>query len=189
MGSFVSYLVSFVYERQKEILVFGATNSGRTTIMRHLLHGSMVETTPAQIRDHTKITGLEYCSLRMSTFYFSHYNVNYANYKTDYWENRMARVDGLMFVIDSALESESLADVLVFFANMTPRHKPLLVFFNKMDATTKSLQELLVEYRLDEYHTLKDNLLCQPCTALPPGKGVYEGLEWLFAKVATDVQK
>jgi GTPase SAR1 family protein len=154
--------------------------------MRHLLHGSMVETTPAQVREYTKITSLEYCSLKMNTVYFSHYNVNYANYKTDYWIQRMKSADGLMFVIDSCLKSDSLEEILLFFANMTPTTTPLHIFLNKMDlCSDKSLTELMVEYRLDEYHTEKESLLCQPCVALGAGKGIYEGLEWLFQKVAT----
>lgn len=159
--------------------------------MRHLLHGSMVETEPAQIKEYTRISSLEYCSLRMSTLYFSHFSGNFTNIiNDDYWIQKLKKADGFMFVIDASMTvSDSLAEILLIFANMAPPTTPLLVFFNKMDIYifgNKSLSEIMASYRLDEYNTNRDALLCQPCVATGSGKGVYEGLEWLFEKVANN---
>lgn len=64
--------------------------------------------------------------------------------------------------------------------NPTLQDVPLLVFANKMDATTLKPQEILEKMGL---HQLRRNWHLQPCCALN-GEGLIEGFDWLSKELS-----
>lgn len=178
MGLTISSLFNRLFgKKQMRILMVGLDAAGKTTILYKLKLGEIVTTIPT--------IGFNVETVEYKNISFTVWDVGGQDKIRPLWRHYFQNTQGLIFVVDSNDKErieEAKDELQKMLQEEDLREAVLLVFANKMDlpnAMTPS--EITDRLGLNQLRSRKWYI---QATCAPQGQGLYEGLDWLSAKLA-----
>lgn len=162
-------------ETQKKILFVGLDAAGKTTIFYKLNLYERITLVP--------IIGFNVETVEYKNAHFTSWDIGgeerIRRLKQHFYQN----ISDIIFVIDCndvARIQNAKEELFEILEENSLQGLPLLIFANKQDLPNSVTSEVLTE--LLDLKSLKNrDWFVQPCTAIT-GKGLYEGLDWLYSK-------
>jgi hypothetical protein len=198
----IRFVISIVYTSQKKVGVYGDRESGKSTILRSFLLGTIVQVnkhySDANIR---KVYNLEYGNIHFTNEELPDLISN------SYWteeglKSSYGKLDGVVFTIKctkltygrntrkpvsqwDADKFSTPGDVQTIkkLIRYLPDNCPVLIFMTHHDQASIRPDVIRELYKLQETKKAPHLTFIQPCNG-ETGKGVYEGFEWLFSTMA-----
>jgi len=156
--------------------MLGLDAAGKTTILYKLKLGEVVSTIPT--------IGFNVETVQYKNIHFTVWDVGGQDKIRPLWRHYFQNTQGLIFVVDSIDRdrvNEARDELQRMLKETDLRDANLLVIANKQDLTgaytTGELSEILGLHALRERHW---NIQAACATS---GDGLYEGLDWLAAKI------
>lgn len=178
MGLTISSLFNRLFgKKQMRILMVGLDAAGKTTILYKLKLGEIVTTIPT--------IGFNVETVEYKNISFTVWDVGGQDKIRPLWRHYFQNTQGLIFVVDSNDKErveEAKDELQKMLQEEDLREAVLLVFANKLDlpnAMTPS--EITDRLGLNQLRSRKWYI---QATCAPQGQGLYEGLDWLSAKLA-----
>jgi len=159
------------------ILMVGLDAAGKTTILYKLKLGEIVTTIPT--------IGFNVETVEYKNISFTVWDVGGQDKIRPLWRHYFQNTQGLIFVVDSNDKErieEAKDELQKMLQEEDLREAVLLVFANKMDLpNAMSPSEITDKLGLNQLRSRKWYI---QSTCAPQGQGLYEGLDWLSAKLA-----
>lgn len=157
---------------QRRILFLGLDNAGKTTILKAMCNESPTSIAPTR--------GFNVKQLKTNKLELNIWDIGGQRTLRAYWENYYDKVNGIVWVIDSADErrmEETGEELAALLQEEKLAGVPIIVLANKQDlATAKTADEISLELNL---HMIRNrNWQIQACSAID-GTGLKEALSWL----------
>lgn len=152
MGFMFSKLFGRLFSTEKEfkIILVGLHNAGKTTILYKLSIGEVVVTQPT--------IGSNVEEVKQDNVKLQVWDLGGQENLRSAWDSYFSGTNGVIYVIDSADDSNALVSQLEFFnliLNAELKSVPILVFANKADLKgAKTLSEISDSFKL---HEIKDH--------------------------------
>ena len=152
MGSLLSNLFNRLFQQEKEfkIILLGLQNSGKTTILYRLSLGEVVVTQPTI---GSNVEEVNQKNVKMMVW-----DLGGQENLRSAWDSYYGNTNGVIYVVDSSDDSNSLVSQLEFFnLIMNPDLKgvPVLIFANKFDLeggrTVPEITESLKLHEIKEH--------------------------------------
>ena len=184
MGFFtklVSYLVKF-RNRDCGVIIVGLDNSGKTTIINHLM--------PPEQRNTAIVptVGFSVQHFRYKGINFTAWDMSGAGKYRSLWEHHYKAALGIIFVVDSSDKLRTVVakeelDLLLQHTAVKSRSIPILFFANKMDLRDAlSSVKISQELGLDRIHDKPWNICASNAIT---GDGLLDGINWLSDQMVT----
>lgn len=164
-------------ERQLRLLFLGLDNSGKSTILKRLLHDPSWDSLSPTL-------GFDIQSLQFSHYTLNLWDIGGQKVLRPYWKNYFERTDGLIWVVDSA-DRQRMSECRDELWSLMVREDrlstcSLLVLANKQDLPgAMSLQEIRGALDLEELLEQRGgSAKILACSAVA-GTGYEAGLQWV----------
>ncbi|KAI8895959.1 ADP-ribosylation factor [Globomyces pollinis-pini] len=177
MGSSISSLLSQLWGKQEmRILMVGLDAAGKTTILYKLKLGEIVTTIPT--------IGFNVETVEYKNISFTVWDVGGQDKIRPLWRHYFQNTQGIIFVVDSN-DRERVGEARDELQRMLNedelRDALLLVFANKQDLpNAMNASEITEKLGLQ---SLRQRQWFIQATCATSGDGLFEGLEWLSAKL------
>ncbi|KAG6506867.1 hypothetical protein ZIOFF_032199 [Zingiber officinale] len=181
MGLTFTRLFSRLFgKREMRILMVGLDAAGKTTILYKLKLGEVVTTIPT--------VGFNVETVEYRNINFTVWDVGGQSKIRPLWRYYFQNTQGLIFVVDS-IDRDRIMDARdelhVILNEDVLRDALLLVFANKQDLpNAMNVAEITDKLGL---HSLNKRHWYIQSTCATSGDGLYEGLDWLSSKLASEV--
>ncbi|GAB0488831.1 hypothetical protein MMPV_000041 [Pyropia vietnamensis] len=173
---FVNWFRLLVGRRQTRLLMVGLDGAGKTTILFKLKLGEVVHTIPTI---GFNVETVEYKNITCTVW-----DVGGQDVIRPLWRYYFDGVDAVVFVVDSNDPSrlvEAAAELTSLMAEPQLLDAALLVYANKQDLPG-AVSAAEMSQRLGLPTLRGRSWFLQSCVAIR-GEGLYEGLDWLSAKL------
>ncbi|VEU21292.1 DEKNAAC102671 [Brettanomyces naardenensis] len=165
-------------EKEVRVLMLGLDNSGKTTIVRSLLHKDIQEISPTM--------GFNIDTISYKGFNINVWDIGGQSSLRTFWFNYFERTDFLVWVLDAS-SLQRLVENFKEFDKVLREDRlagcGLLILINKIDiydGDRQKLKEAITDtLRLKELQNHSWNLLC--CSAYT-GENLQDGLDWLVSE-------
>ena len=160
-------------EKQVRLLTLGLDNSGKTTIIKSILHQDTRSTSPT--------LGFTINTLKYKNYTVNFWDIGGQTTIRSYWRNYFEETDGVIWVVDSS-DKLRLNDCKEELHNLLKQDKlagsTLLVLCNKQDITgALSVEEIKNTLELEKITTR--HWMIMPCCGIT-GDGISKGIEWIM---------
>ncbi|KAG8805872.1 hypothetical protein FRC19_009550 [Serendipita sp. 401] len=158
-------------KNEARILILGFGSGGKTTVLYRIKLGEVITTIPTVGYNSETI---EYKGIALNLWDIP------SNTNPILFKHIFQNTDGVIFVVDSADESEfgSAKECMdEFLAHELLQGCPLLVLANKQDLPNSVDPNVLIS-KLDLMSRRDNEWFIYPCSAVT-GEGLFEGLEWM----------
>lgn len=177
MGLSISSLFGRMFgNKEMRILMVGLDAAGKTTILYKLKLGEIVTTIPT--------IGFNVETVEYKNINFTVWDVGGQDKIRPLWRHYFQNTEGLIFVVDSndrERAQEAREELAKMLSEEELRDATLLVFANKQDLpNAMSPAEIIDKLQLNDLRARQ--WFIQP-TCATQGDGLYEGLDWLSAKL------
>ncbi|KJE92585.1 ADP-ribosylation factor 2 [Capsaspora owczarzaki ATCC 30864] len=178
MGLTISSLLTRLWSTaEMRILMVGLDAAGKTTILYKLKLGEVVTTIPT--------IGFNVESVEYKNVNFNVWDVGGQDKIRPLWRHYFQNTQGLIFVVDSNDReriTEAAAELQKMLDEPELQNAVVLVFANKQDLPNAMTTSMVTE-KLG-----LDKLTCKwsvRAACAQSGEGLYEGLDWLSAQLAS----
>ncbi|QPG72829.1 hypothetical protein FOA43_000131 [Brettanomyces nanus] len=162
-------------EKEVRVLMLGLDNSGKTTIVKSLLHKDIKEISPTM--------GFNIDTISYKGFNMNIWDIGGQSSLRTFWFNYFEKTDFLVWVIDSS-SLQRLSENFKEFDKVLKEDRlagcGLLILINKIDVyqgDTEKLKEAVINtLQLQKLENHCWNLLC--CSAYS-GKNLTKGMDWI----------
>ncbi|KAL0487237.1 ADP-ribosylation factor [Acrasis kona] len=174
MGGYISYMMSFFWKKNLQILFVGLDSAGRTTMLYYFKLGKAIDVYPT--------IGFNCEEIQFNNTTIKMFDVGGGDKIRPLWRHYYKDTNVIAFVVDSADHSRmSEAKQEIFNLLNDPLLDPnilFLIYANKQDRRdAKSTSEIFEA--LDLKSVINKKIHLQPCCA-KNGEGLHEGIYWIF---------
>lgn len=184
-------LISKLFGKQKirsaRIVVLGSSGAGKTTFIKYLESGKVVE------EDSLTTLGID---VRKKAVTFDNWSISAIDvggqelYQKVFWNLGLSQADAVVYLIDGTLKPASTDDryeislfSFEYMLELLPPVKPMIILINKQDL--KELKPLSISDAMELYpiRNLSNRSVNIIATSAKFGDGVENALTWLIDKM------
>jgi len=169
---------TLLLDRNTQIMVFGLTNAGKTTLINKLRDLIYSKVKFNNLNKGYLEERLFFENLSMTTF-----DLPLKRKFGKLWRYYMKKLDGIAFVVDASDSSKFNENKIQFHIltnNIKNKSIPLLIVFNKCDLETAEIEKIMKNLDLQnlDFQTYK----CFETNALT-GQGILDSFTWIEKKI------
>ncbi|XP_019626433.1 PREDICTED: ADP-ribosylation factor-like isoform X1 [Branchiostoma belcheri] len=187
MGLYMGKLIAKLYGQQEvRILMLGLDCAGKTTILYRLMKSGLGEVRDCTACAHSTSLGFNVETIEYKNVKFTSWDVGGRDKARPLWRHYYPNTDAIIFVLDSSDRErlpEMREEIGRYLHEDELRDSLFLILANKQDLPN-ALPPDVIREKLELDTLLRGRQWhLQPASARE-GQGLYEGLDWLTAKLA-----